>query len=379
MKDYSSHIGIIGGGIAGLTAGCALRLEGINSVIFERNESINEHGAGISISPNGLMLLKKLGIDESLLSKSFTPKKVVMRYLNKEMRSFDVQVVTSSRQKLLQVIQERYIALGGEILFGHKYEVLNQDSCEVVFKNNQTYKVAHVLACDGIKSPIRQKYFPSSEKPIYSGYKAWRSIGLSTARDIQFYFGPGTHIVTYPIDDKDRTSFVGIVKSKEVTKDSWRVVGSKAQLLEDFKFYDKKIFSMIDSDEDIYQWSIYIRPPLKSLCSHNITLLGDAAHPMVPFLGQGGCMAIEDAYTFGRLAGKLSCDFKKVQALYEKVRLKRNNKIQSSSMIQGRLNHLKNPIFIFVRNLFLRFTPIISIRTKKIWGHDAEAAIRKVL
>ena len=113
--------------------------------------------------------------------------------------------------------------------------------------------------------------------------------------------------------------------------------------------------------------------------SNNITLLGDAAHPMVPFLGQGGCMAIEDAYTFAFFAGKLDCDFQRVQALYEKVRLERNNKVQSTSMMQGKLNHIKNPVGAFIRNLIMQFTPMISMRTKKIWDYDVDAEVMRVL
>ena len=84
MKDYSSYVGIVGGGIAGLTAGCALRLQGIKTVVFERSEKTSEYGAGISISPNGFGLLEKLGIKDSLMNESFSPSRVVMSHLNKE-------------------------------------------------------------------------------------------------------------------------------------------------------------------------------------------------------------------------------------------------------------------------------------------------------
>ena len=379
MKNYSTHIGIVGGGIAGLTAGCALRLQGIKTIVFERANEVSEYGAGISISPNALRPLQKLGIKEAFVDRSFVPEKTVMHYRGKEIRNLETQVVTSSRKKLIEVIHQRYIGLGGEILFEHEYESLDLDSCEITFTNNESYKVSHILACDGIKSSIRQNHFRSSGEPVYSGYSAWRGIGHSKVKDIQFHFGPGTHIVNYPIDHAGRTSFVGVVKTDEVTEDSWKIKGSKETLLEDFKFYDEEVFTMVSSSEDLYKWGIYIRPSLNSMYSNNITLLGDAAHPMVPFLGQGGCMAIEDAYTFAFFAGKLDCDFQRVQALYEKVRLERNNKVQSTSMMQGKLNHIKNPVGAFIRNLIMQFTPMISMRTKKIWDHDVDAEIMKVL
>ena len=378
MKDYSSYVGIVGGGIAGLTAGCALRLQGIKTVVFERSEKTSEYGAGISISPNGFGLLEKLGIKDSLMNESFSPSRVVMSHLNKEIIAMETEVITASRQNLIKVIHQRYLELGGEVFFNHECSSLDQGACEIKFSNDETYKVVHILACDGIKSPIRQKHFPSTGAPIYSGYSAWRGIGISNSKDIQFNLGPGSHVVNYPIDNSGRTSFVGIVKTEE-NGDSWKMKGTKEELLEDFEAYDEETLSLINSCKEVYKWGIYVRPALQTMCSNNITLLGDAAHPMVPFLGQGGCMAIEDAYTFGVLAGKLKNDFEKIQSVYEKVRLKRNNKIQSTSMMQGKLNHIKNPIGTFIRNLAMKHTSVMSKRTKKIWEYDANKELERFL
>ena len=165
MKNYSSHIGIIGGGIAGLTVGCALRLQGINTIVFERADEVSEYGVGISISPNALRPLEKLGIKEGFVDRSFVPEKAVMHYQGKEIKRLNTEVVTSSRQKLIEAIHQRYAELGGEILFEHECESLDESSCEITFTNNEVYKVSHVLACDGIKSSTRQNHFPSSGVP----------------------------------------------------------------------------------------------------------------------------------------------------------------------------------------------------------------------
>ena len=100
---------------------------------------------------------------------------------------------------------------------------------------------------------------------------------------------------------------------------------------------------------------------------------------MVPFLGQGACMAMEDAYTFGILAGKLSPDFKTIQNHYEALRLKRTNSIQSHSLLQGKIYHLENPVMVFLRNIFIRYTPSVKYRMSKIWDYDAHNEVRKHL
>ena len=105
------------------------------------------------------------------------------------------------------------------------------------------------------------------------------------------------------------------------------------------------------------------------LFDKNITFLGDAAHPIVPFLGQGACLALEDAYAFGNLITKYNNDFKKAQIEYQNIRLDRIKLIHRKSINQAKLNHLKNPILVYLRNILMRFTGIISIRTNAIWSY----------
>jgi 2-polyprenyl-6-methoxyphenol hydroxylase-like FAD-dependent oxidoreductase len=105
-------------------------------------------------------------------------------------------------------------------------------------------------------------------------------------------------------------------------------------------------------------------------------LLGDAAHPMVPFLGQGGCMAIEDAYAFGILCNMTNCDFAKAQKTYDSIRSKRTKKIQRMSMMQGKIYHMKNPFFVAARNAVMRYTNIPGNDLKKLHDYDVEDAIK---
>ena len=100
---------------------------------------------------------------------------------------------------------------------------------------------------------------------------------------------------------------------------------------------------------------------------------------MGPFLGQGGCMAMEDGYTFGRLAGANSDNFSKTQLEFERIRLDRKNMIQAASKTQGKIYNLENPIIVFFRNFFLKHTPVIKLRTQKIWAYKIDNEIEKLI
>ena len=381
MPNYSSNVGIVGGGITGLIAGCTLQEQGIKTVVFERSKSLNTDGAGITISPNGLRVLQKLQIKDHLVETSFLPNKILFHQKNKNITKIESpnDFITSSRYNLLQILQQKYLDLGGEVLYDHKYKSINQDEIKITFTNNLEYEVSHILACDGINSSVREEFFPMNGPAIYSGYQAWRGIGKAQQTEAKFYFSKGKHIVSYPINNKGEVSFTAVVKNDLNTSGSWRIKGSKTELLQDFNEFDKEVFSMLDSSDEIYKWGIYIRPILKSIYIRNITLLGDAAHPMVPFLGQGGCMAIEDGYAFGKLAAANSNNFSRTQADFEKVRLDRKNMIQAASKTQGKIYHLENPLLVFFRNLFLKYTPIVKARTQKIWSYKIDKDIEKLI
>ena len=372
MSDYRNHIGIIGGGIAGLTLGCALLKQGIPAIIFEKMSEETSHGAAISLSFNALCLLDRLDIYADLKNQSFIHSEASIQGPQKEISSFQTpEVLTTRRQTLMSLLYSRYIKLGGEICHHHDLESFDVVKSEVTFTNQNKYALKHLAACDGIRSSIRDAFFAANQDPKYSGYSAWRGIGKSNLQKIHFALGPDSHIVSYPINKDGDVSFVAVKKEDHQFKESWKEEGSISDLLDDFSAYDSKIFPALEDSAQIYKWGIYIRPPLKSMITKNITLLGDAAHPMVPFLGQGACMAIEDSYSFAMACKEHMTNLANAQTDYDYVRSKRTKKIQQLSMMQGKVYHLKNPILVAARNAIIKHTNIPGNDLKRIHDYDA--------
>jgi len=376
MNIYHNHIAIIGAGISGLALACILKKANIPIVVFEKSEQVSDYGAGISISPNGMRVLKELDIFNEVVSVSANPNQASFFSGNKKINTFDVDVVTTSRQVLYKSLYEKYKYLNGEILFDHELSDIDHINLKISFTNNKEYKIAHIAACDGIKSLCRQKNEPKSE-PIYSGYSVWRAVVEKNQKETKTFLGPNHHIVTYPISNS-KISFVAAIKTSNQYKESWRTLGTFNELKDDLKASNSNFYSFINEDTPLFKWGVYTRPLIKNLKYKNLTLLGDAAHPIVPFIGQGGCLALEDAYIFGNLLIKHNSDFDKAQNVYESVRKKRIKTVMNLSLRQGYLNHISNPVIVFLRNLVMRYMPSLAMRSIKfkVWNYDPSLDIK---
>ena len=377
MEDYSKHIAIIGAGISGLALGNILKKNNIPCLIFERHSDVSEYGAGISISPNGLTVLKELDLLQDIKNISGNPTHAIFYSNLKKITQIDVNVVTTSRKSLYKVLLDKYIDMNGEIFFNHQLIDFDLDNKSILFSNNLSYQVSHIAACDGIRSICREK-FTNQAQPIYSGYSVWRAILNKEQSEIRFHLGSNFHVVTYPISN-NKTSFVAAIKTNKEEKDSWKQKGSSKDLESDLPIEIIQEYKALKENNDIYKWGVYIRPKIDLLFEKNISFLGDAAHPIVPFIGQGGCLALEDASIYGNLVSLYENDYPKIQDAYKKIRLPRVRKIHNLSISQGNLNHIKNPILKIARNFLMKYTNIISISTNKIWKYNPSAEIKKIV
>jgi 2-polyprenyl-6-methoxyphenol hydroxylase-like FAD-dependent oxidoreductase len=376
VNNYSNHIAIIGAGISGLALSCILKKANIPVVVFEKSSDVSDYGAGISISPNGIKVLKYLNIYNEIISVSPKPKKAVFFSNNKKIKSFDIDVITTSRKVLYKFLYNKYKSLDGKIFFDHDLCDVDFDKAELKFSGDKTYKVKHIAACDGIKSLCRKK-IDHQKEPVYSGYSVWRAIVEKKQQNTHTFLGPNHHIVTYPISNS-KISFVAAIKTSKKYKESWKSSGTYNELRNDLALGNKDSYSFINENTPLFKWGVYIRPHIKNITYKNLTLLGDAAHPIVPFIGQGGCLALEDAYIFGNLLIKYGSDINKTQNAYEALRVKRIKTIANMSLRQGYLNHISNPIIVFLRNFVMQYFSSLAIRPvrEKIWNYDPEEEIR---
>ena len=368
MKDHSNFIAIIGAGISGLALGIILQRNKIPCIIFEKSEKISEYGAGISISPNGLAVLNNLDVIYDLKPLSRQPEQAIFFSNNKKINQIPINVFTTTRKSIYKVLLDKYQELKGEIYFGHEVVDVDNETKMLTFNDKKSTYVKHIIACDGIKSICQKKVSSMYDEPKYSGYYVWRTIFPSNQTNIHFYLGSNFHVVSYPVD-KERSSLVAAVKSKNKQNESWKQQGSIHNLLSEIPSNILKNYPSISENYGVYKWGIFLRPNVKSLFDNNITYVGDAAHPIVPFIGQGACLALEDSYVLGQLISRHN-NIKIAQAKYNKLRINRVRTIYRKSLNQGKLNHLRNPLLVFLRNFLMKYTNIISTQTKSIWLYD---------
>ena len=369
MKDYSNHIAIVGAGISGLALGIILQRNRIPCVIFEKSEKINEYGAGISISPNGLVVLKNLDVLNDLKLLSRRPESAIFFSNNNKINQISVDVLTTTRKSLYKVLLDKFYALNGEIHFSHEVEDVDKETKTLKFNNKKSIHFEHIIACDGIRSLCQKKVSFKFNEPKYSGYYVWRTLFPSDQTNIHFHLGSNFHVVSYPVDSQ-RSSLVAAIKSNNQLNESWKQKGSIQNLISEIPASILRNYPSLMDNDGVYKWGVFLRSNVKNLFDNNITYVGDAAHPIVPFIGQGACLALEDSYVLGNLISKHQNNLIIAQTKYHQLRIKRVRSIYRKSLNQGRLNHLKNPFLVFLRNMLMKYTNIISNQTKSIWLYN---------
>ena len=381
-----TSVAVIGAGISGLTAGYAIRKKGIAVDVYERSHSISEFGAGITLSKNATSLLDNIGLLSGIAKNAYHPMKSYVREYKsaREIASveLDESFISLDRRDLIDTLAMSFKSAGGNLNLDHEINYVNASTGDLSI-NDRTKNYDLILICDGIKSGLRGQIYDNLE-PKFTGYVAWR--GMVRADDLpkfqgsdkaNVYYGPGGHIVHYPTGRDDYINFVAIESKSSWQEESWRTEGKTEDLLSKFANWNEGLVHMMASANKVYKWGIFQRSLPQKLFMGRSVLLGDAAHPMVPFLGQGACMAIEDGYALAEIIEDCD-DITLALEDFNKLRKNRSNWIQKRSLLQGRFNHVSAPSIMSLRNLITKAVLKRSVSGLHSYELDRELkAIRK--
>ncbi len=354
------RIAIVGGGIGGLAAALALERRGAETIVCEQSGALSEIGAGLNLTPNAVKALRALDLEKEtqaiaaetdfLNIRSWKSGRYISRTKRGDFRQkFGAPNLSVHRADLLEVLaaalkttQFRFNArcVGVES---------NDRSATVQLADGSAIEADLVVGADGIHSVVRTALF-GADAPHFTGCVCWRGMVPAEAvpdeidmKNGAMWLGPHGHVVHYPVRRGELLNIVAHIDSDAWTEESWTRQCDVSEVIATYASWNPLLGLLYPRSERWYKWALYDRDPLERWVKGRATLLGDSAHAMLPYLGTGAGMAIEDAVVLGAAFARQTDDLGAALAAYEQLRVPRTKAAVLGARARAKENHLASP------------------------------------
>ena len=364
------RVAIIGGGIGGLTAANALSQAGIEVAVYEAAAELREIGAGVALHANAMRVLRAIGVEDGVrkvagrsewaVTRNGKTGRVISKTSSKQQATaFGLQSATVHRADLLDVLADALPP--GLVTLGKRCTRVEPDGATAVarFADGSEIEADVIIGADGIHSAVRTSLF-GPDDPQFTGKICYRSViptaavsGSSPSADNGQWLGPHGTIVLYPLRGEELINVVCHYDDDGYRHESWITECSREEVLERYAGWHESLLRLFAAGNTWYKWALYDRDPIPRWTRGRVTLLGDAAHPMLPYLGQGACQALEDGAVLATALTAEAADPLTGLARYERTRRPRASRVVLTARERGLSNHLASPWATMRRDLLI--------------------------
>ena len=355
-----TRVAIIGGGIGGLTAATALSRAGIEVAVYEAAAELREIGAGVALHANAMRVLRAIGVEDGVrkvagrsewaVTRNGKTGRVISKTSRKQQAAaFGLQSATVHRADLLDVLADALPA--DMVTLGKRCTQVEPDGDTAVarFADGTEIEADVIVGADGIHSAVRTSLF-GPDAPRFTGKICYRSViptaavrGARTSADNGQWLGPHGTIVLYPLRGDELINVVCHYDDEDYRHESWITECSREEVLERYADWHESLLRLFAAGDTWYKWALYDRDPIPRWTRGRVTLLGDAAHPMLPYLGQGACQALEDGTVLATALTAEAADPVRALDRYERTRRPRASRVVLTARERGLSNHLSSP------------------------------------